>query len=106
MAMAGVHAPVEMWKTVLDHTSDMRRKFAILALGSREDAPSQLLLDYFADPHLTELVHEQLLLHPTSNVFDLAKHHLANLAQEGNDQLGPAARKALTVLEGSRNRGR
>ncbi len=100
LAKAGLHAPVEMWKTVLDHTSDMRRKYAILALGSREDAPSHVLLDYFADPHLKELVHEQLLLHPPSNVFDLAKDHLAILAQADNDRLSLAARKALTSLEG------
>jgi HEAT repeat protein len=101
LARAGLHAPVEMWKTVLGHTADMRRKFAILALGRREDAPSQLLLDYFADPHLKELVHAQLLRRPPSNALDLAKHQLAMLAQEDNDRLSLAARKALTSLEGA-----
>jgi HEAT repeat protein len=103
LARAGLHAPVEMWKTVLDHTADMRRKFAIWALGRRDDASSQLLLDYFADPHLKELVHEQLLLHPPSNVFDLAKHHLATLAQADSDRLSQAAHKALTSLERTSN---
>jgi HEAT repeat protein len=100
LARAGLHAPVEMWKGVLDHTADMRRKFAIWALCRREDAPSQLLLDYFADSHLKELVHQQLLLHPPSNAFDLAKQHLTLLAQADDDPLNLAARKALIGLEG------
>ncbi len=103
LALAGFHAPVEKWKTVLDQSADMRRKYAIWALGSREDAPSSLLLDYFADPHLKTLAHEQLLHHPPSNALDLARNHLALLAQTENDPLSSAASKALTDLEGLSN---
>lgn len=101
LALAGFHAPVETWKTALEQSADMRRKYAILALGSREDAPSAILLDYFADPHLKALAHEQLLQHPPSNALSLAKSHLATLAQTDDDPLSPAARKALMDIEGA-----
>lgn len=101
LAIAGLQAPLEMWKWALDHSSDARRKSAILALGAREDAPTALLLDYFADSHLKALVHMQVLRHPPANAPDLARQHLALLAQENDDPLGPAARTALARLEGA-----
>jgi hypothetical protein len=91
----GTHAPLEFWRRVLDESADMRRKYAILALGQREDAPSELLLSYFADNHLKELVFEALLTHPPANARELAEERLTELAATSGDPLAPAAQAAL-----------
>ena len=100
LAGEGIHAPREFWRRVLDESADMRRKYAILALGKREDTPSELLLRYFADNHLKELVFEALLKHPPANARELAQERLTELAATNDDPLAPAAQAALkTILE-------
>jgi HEAT repeat protein len=95
LARQGIHAPLEFWRRVLEESADMRRKYAILALGTREDAPSELLLRYFGDKHLKELVFAALLKHPPTNAHELAQERLTELAATENDPLAPAAQAAL-----------
>lgn len=95
LACEGIHAPLEYWRRVLDESEDMRRKYAILALGQREDAPSELLLRYFRDSHLKELAFEALLKHPLVNAHELARGRMTELAATDGDPLAPAARAAL-----------
>src|SRR5262249_56449078 len=47
LARDGMHAPLAFWRRVLDESADMRRKYGILALGKREDAPSGVQLSDF-----------------------------------------------------------
>lgn len=96
LACEGIHAPIAFWRRVLDESADMRRKYTILALGERDDAPSELLLSYFRDDHLKELVLEALLKHPPANARELAQERLRELAVTDDDPLAPAARAALT----------
>lgn len=95
LACEGIHAPSDFWRRVLDESEDMRRKYAILALGQREDAPSELLLRYFRDNHLKELVFGALLKHPLANAHELARERLTELAATDDDPLAPAAQAAL-----------
>jgi hypothetical protein len=54
-----------------------------------------VLLSYFADNHLKELVFEALLTHPPANARELAKARLTELAATDDDPLAPAAQAAL-----------
>ncbi len=98
LACEGIHAPLAFWRRVLDESADTRRKYAVLALGKREDAPSELLLSYFGDSHLKELVFKALLKHPPANARGLAQERLTELAATYDDPLAPAAQAALKIM--------
>jgi hypothetical protein len=57
-----------------------------------------LLLSYFGDTHLKELVFAALLKHPPANARALAQERLTELAATNDDPLAPAARAALMTM--------
>jgi HEAT repeat protein len=98
LALAGIHVPVALWTDMLAHTADMRRKFAILALGCRANAPSDIFLTYLTDEHLCDLAMRELIKHPPANAHALAGQRLTELAAKEDDPLRDAAQKALLAL--------
>ncbi len=98
LARSGMHAPIVVWTTILEKTADARRKFAILALDCRDDAPSDVFLAYLSDEHLLELATTALIKHPPANISDLARQALSEFAPSMDDPLYVAASAALAKI--------